>query len=293
MQATRQIFAKRTIRAGRYIRKRRPTLWPGRLVAVGQELCARGGGVRRKALWAALAAAAAAWPLAQAASEAPPAPAVSITLGPRHGHATPERLGFTHTGAGTIDVAQPAPDTVVVTMTGAVMAGPHPCTDSVAGMRFELAQAFEVALAGTPARPARVSLEARAIGLLRARSACLCWRAVGRAEMTEAQAAVTSDCGTLVAIALPAHGVTGEDLSINDHDGPAEAPIVAGKYTLQESWALTASHPRRTLPAAHVSAEFAPDPALDPLWLGTRESFHGANKKDLGFQVTLRVSGSR
>ena len=54
-----------------------------------------------------------------------PSPQVSITLGSRHGHVTPSRQGFTHTGGGNIDVAQPTPDTVIVTMTGvAVASGP-------------------------------------------------------------------------------------------------------------------------------------------------------------------------
>ena len=38
------------------------------------------------------------------------------------------------------------------------------------------------------------------------------------------------------------------------------------------------------------SAEFAPDPALDPLWISYWEPFHGAIKKDFGFQITLRVA---
>ena len=37
------------------------------------------------------------------------------------------------------------------------------------------------------------------------------------------------------------------------------------------------------------AAEFAPESALDPLWLSYREPFHGALKKDFGFKVTLRV----
>jgi hypothetical protein len=37
------------------------------------------------------------------------------------------------------------------------------------------------------------------------------------------------------------------------------------------------------------SAEFAPDPALDPLWISYKEPFHGATKKDFGFQMTLKV----
>jgi hypothetical protein len=38
------------------------------------------------------------------------------------------------------------------------------------------------------------------------------------------------------------------------------------------------------------SAEFAPDPAIDPLWLSYKEPFHGAAKKDFGFQVILKVA---
>jgi hypothetical protein len=39
-----------------------------------------------------------------------------------------------------------------------------------------------------------------------------------------------------------------------------------------------------------ASAEFAPDPALDPLWISSFEPFHGASKKDFGFQVTIKVA---
>jgi hypothetical protein len=54
------------------------------------------------------------------------APPVSITLGGRHAHVTPARVGCTHTAGGNIDVAQPSPDTLVVTMTGVAVATPHP-----------------------------------------------------------------------------------------------------------------------------------------------------------------------
>jgi hypothetical protein len=44
------------------------------------------------------------------------------------------------------------------------------------------------------------------------------------------------------------------------------------------------------LPCKAASAEFAPDPALDPLWISYWEPFHGATKKDFGFQITLKVA---
>src|SRR5204863_246480 len=44
------------------------------------------------------------------------------------------------------------------------------------------------------------------------------------------------------------------------------------------------------LPCKSASAEFAPDPALDPLWISYWEPFHGAVKKDFGLQVILKVA---
>src|SRR5437764_14968442 len=61
---------------------------------------------------------------------AAPAPPVSITLGPREASVTPQRVRFTHTGGRNIDVAQPSPDTLLVTMTGLAAAVPHACQGS-------------------------------------------------------------------------------------------------------------------------------------------------------------------
>lgn len=227
------------------------------------------------------------------AAEAVPAPApASITLVERHGHATANRQGYTHTGGGNIDVAQPAPDTIIVTMTGVVMAGGHPCKDSVATLDFDLNQVFELSFADPKLRRAKVSMEARVIGLLRSRAACCMSRkGCGTAEISAAHAAITADCGQLLSLALVPHAVAcGENLSVNDHEGPREAQIVPGKYTLHETFVLTAAHPRNLLPCQTASAEFAPDPALDPLWLSAREPFHGAVKRDFGFQLLLHVS---
>jgi hypothetical protein len=82
----------------------------------------------------------------------------------------------------------------------------------------------------------------------------------------------------------------GENLSVNDREGPATAPIVPGKYTLHQVFGIAASHPRSLKFCKAASAEFAPDPALDPLWISYWEPFHGASKKDFGFQVTLKVA---
>jgi hypothetical protein len=227
---------------------------------------------------------------ARAANDAPPAPAVTIALGSRQATATPNRVGFTHTGAGNIDVQQPTPDAVVITMTGVAVAGGHPCQDSVAALTFDLLQDFEVTFAGKDVKQAKLTLEARVIGLLRSHA-----KGGGAASITCPAEAVVAPCGVpgapaLVAVALPGRSVAaGENLSVNDREGPVGVPVAAGKYTLRQRFGVQASHPRKLCGKA-ASAEFAPDPALDPLWISAFEPFHGAAKKDFGFQVIVRVA---
>jgi hypothetical protein len=227
-------------------------------------------------------------PLARARAEAPQTAAV-ILLGPRQAQAAPERHGFTHTGAGNIEVTQPAPNIVVVTMTGAAMAGPHPCQDSSASIPFNLEQAFEISFRDPKVKRAKIVLDAHAVGALRSHSAYHCSNATGSAEVSAARAEILASGAEVASIELTPHAVAGNDLAINDRVGPLEAAIVPGKYTLRQTFAIAAAHPERVLPASSASAEFAPEPALDPMWLGLGDPFHAAAKKNYGFQVTIKV----
>lgn len=216
----------------------------------------------------------------------PASPAVSITLGPRHGHATPFRNGCCHTGGGNTDVTQPSSDTVVITMTGIGVATGTPCKAGIAGMDFDLVQGFEIVFEKSDVKAAKLTLEARAIGLLRSH-----WHGGGAAELTHGHVHVLCPAGEVISLAMPDHSVAaGENLSINDHEGPVHVTIGAGKYTLAQTVHFLASHPRSALPCKAASVEFAPDPALDPLWISYWEPFHGAAKKDFGFQVTMKVA---
>jgi hypothetical protein len=214
-----------------------------------------------------------------------PSPAASIVLGSRHGHVTPQRSGFTHTGGGNIDVSQPSPDVVVITMTGVAVSGAHPCKDSAASMTCELTQSFEVSFDNPKLKQAKLVLEERVIGLLRSHTAGggSAGEGPGCATILRGETSVGSLC-------VPEHSVVcGNSLSINDHEGPIEIPVAAGKYTLVQSFIVTAAHPGTLRPCKAASSEFAPDPALDPLWISYWEPFHGANKKDFGFQISLKV----
>jgi hypothetical protein len=214
-----------------------------------------------------------------------PAPPVSITLAGRHGHVTPVRRGCTHSGGGNIDVAQPSSDALVVTMSGVAVAYGGP-KDSFAGMDFNLDQSFEISFDNPKVKKAKVTLEARVIGLLRSHSKG------GGADYDHACASVAANGTPVVSLCLEPHSVAGgENLSVNDHDGPLSiSNVAAGKYTLHQTFAIHATAPKSIWPFKAPSAEFAPDPALDPLWISYKEPFHGAAKKDFGFQVTVKVA---
>ncbi len=217
----------------------------------------------------------------------PPSPSVTINLGDRQSSATPTREGFNHTGGGNIDVAQPAPDILVITMTGVAVAGAHPCRASRAALSFDLTQEFEVTFEKPELKKAKLTIEGRLVGLLRSHS-----KGGGSAEIcVPGQAAVISGGSEIIVIDFPGRIVAGgENLSVNDRKGPQSVPLNQGKFTLHQVFGVEAAHPKCVLPRKAASAEFAPDPALDPLWISYWEPFHGANKKDFGFQVTLKVS---
>jgi hypothetical protein len=222
------------------------------------------------------------------AADAPPPPAATIELGARQAAATPTRLGFTHTGGGNIDVAQPSPDVLVVTMTGVAVAGGHPCKDSLAALSFELCQELEIKTAKPETKKVKLSLEARVIGLLRSHK-----KGCGSAQINvPARAALVVGGAAVAEVALPGRSVAaGENLSVNDRAAPVTVEVPPGKYELRQEFAVQAAHPRKLGLCKAASAEFAPDPALDPLWISAFEPFHGAVKKDFGFQVIVRVSG--
>ncbi len=201
-------------------------------------------------------------------------PPVSIILHDRHGHVTPLKSKCAHTGGGLIDVASPAPDTVIVTMQGAVVAN--------ATMPFDLEQCFEVSFDDPKVKKAKLSVEGRVIGLLRGERK-------GSAEYSEAGASVSAGPVEIITTSVPPHQVCGcESLAVNDHDGPKAVPVQPGKYTLHGFFSITATS--NSLICKRPSAEFAPDPALDPLWINYWEPFHGVKKDTFGFQIILKVA---
>lgn len=202
-----------------------------------------------------------------------PTPPVSITLHERHGHVKPCGTKCAHSGGGLIDVQQPSADTIVVTMSGAVIA------DSA--MDFDLQQCFEVTYDKPSVKKAKLTVEGRVIGVLRGgKKSC--------AEYNNACATVAAAGTEIITLCVPPHQVCGcENLSVNDHDGPKTVPVGAGKYSLCQKFHIAAYG--GILLGHKASAEFA-DGAIDALWLSYHEPFHGIAKKDFGFQITIKVA---
>lgn len=219
-------------------------------------------------------------------SQAPAAtPAVTITLKGRHGHATPHLDGCVHTGGGNVDVQQPTADTFVITMTGVAVAYSAPCSGATASMTFDLDQCFDVVFENAKVKKAKLTMEARVIGLLRSHVKG------GSASFSDAGAVVAAGPAVLATVTMQPHAVAGgENLSLNDHEGPVTATVGAGKHNYHQRFTVSACAPRCLLPCKAPSAEFAPDPALNPLWISSKEPFRGAAKKDFGFQVTVKVA---
>jgi hypothetical protein len=202
-----------------------------------------------------------------------PPPPVSIILYERHGHVTPNKGKCAHSGGGLIDVASPTPDTVIVTMTGAVVANSE--------MKFDLDQCLEVRFDDPKVKKAKLTVEGRVIGLLRGEHK-------GCAEYADACAHLSAGPEHILSVCVPPHSACSDaSLGVNDHDGPKMVPILPGKYTFQQTFTIAAHSD--SLICKKPSAEFAPDPALEPLWISYHEPFHGVKKESFGFQVILKV----
>jgi hypothetical protein len=219
--------------------------------------------------------------VAAAAGRPPAAQPPSILLTDRTAEVRPVRTGCTYVGGGTFDVQRSGPDTVVVTAIGAVVATGHP-SGSSAVMDFDLTQGFEI-VGGAPGVKLKLALETQLVGVLRG----------GRMAAAAASAGATVSAGgtAIVTADLPDRGVAcGANLTVNDRAAPEDFTVAPGPYQLHAHCRLAATHPAG-LRGKAASAEFAPEPALDPIWVGgPRDPFHGVAKKDFGFRLTLRVS---
>jgi hypothetical protein len=224
-----------------------------------------------------------------------PRPPVEIILTPGEASAVPVKKGVAYVNGGVIDVAQPNPTTVVVTMTGMTAANADLLSRSWAQYQFDLTQGFQVAFNSKRVKSVKLTLESRVEGLLRTEwthtaGLLQAHKKVGSAETLPAAASVS--CGTepLASVTLPGRSAPGcDDLSIYNHEGPVSVSVGPGQYTLSETWGFGVTHPAFNCRGA--SAEFAPQPSYLPesYWFSDFRPFNGLASRDFGFQMTLKI----
>lgn len=208
-----------------------------------------------------------------------------IVAGQRAATAEGRHAGLGYTPAPVIDVTQPRPDVLLVTMTGAAVAGGLPCGDSYAEAAFDLSQNFAV-VSGPVPHPVRMVVEAQLIGLFRGNR-----DGAGMAEISvPAEALVTAGATPVATVGFRGRTHTGKDVVlISDRTPPVEAIVLPGEFNLAQKFAVRCSHPKKCFHKNVVMAVFG-NLGKPPEWLGlldpTRDIPRGP---DLGFRVAIRV----
>ena len=167
----------------------------------------------------------------------------------------------------------PSPNTILVTMTGAVIAN--------AEMKFDLEQRFEVNFDDPKVKKAKLLVESRVIGLLRGEprgSPSTVTPAPHHGRRDRHPRRLRSSPPGLRKVREPLGQRSRWTRGI---------PIVSGRYTLNQTFRIAAQSD--SVLCKRPSAEFAPDPALDPLWINYFDPFHGVKKDTFGFQVIVKA----
>lgn len=230
-----------------------------------------------------------AFPTVVRAADTPAGLAYGIVLRSRHAEAAPMRLKGAQTGGGAILVEQPEPNSVVVTMTGAAVAGSD-CHPSQAALAFELEQDLEIVPARSGVRPPRVGLVARVVGTLQVSDPGTCGKACGAADEGPATASLMCGATSLLTLAVKPSGAgPGQELSVNHREGPVEAVAAPGCYKLAASFRLGASQGKGVFHRQWAVADFDPAPQLDAFWADALRPFRAVPRRDFGYKLVLRV----
>lgn len=204
-----------------------------------------------------------------------------LVLGPQAGTAKPSQHGAAYTGGGNIEVAQPSPDTVVVTMGGSVAAASSLLTGGEAQLAFLHDQRFAVEFSN-PAATGKLFMQVKINGLLRGAGA---HASVG---MTNAVSSIFAGPNEIASIPIaPRMAGGGDSAAISATHGPICVPVYAGCYSVRQQFTIAASQPKG-LACHKASAQFSPG-SLAPTWIGTTDPFQSADASNLGYQLILRV----
>ena len=219
----------------------------------------------------------------------PPGPAYQIVLRSRHAEVTPTRTKDAQTGGGWIVVEQPEPHTIIVTMGGAAVAGSD-FHSSAADMVFELEQDLDIIPIREGARPPRVGIVGRLVGTLQVTDPGKCGKPCGSAGQGPATACLTCGGTNLLSLSVKPSTVScGQELSINNREGPFEAPAAVGHYRLAGSFRVSVNQGKGVFNRQFAVADFDPAPQFDAFWSDALRPFRAVPRRDFGFRIVVRV----
>jgi hypothetical protein len=235
-------------------------------------------------------------PAVAVAGDRPPAPAgpaYQIVLRSRNAEVTPTRTKDAQTGGGSIVVEQPEPNTIVVTMGGSAVVGSDFC-GSAAGIDFQLEQDLEIIPVRPGVRPPRIGMVGRVVGTLQVTDPYKCCGKGGKPCGTAEQGPATACLGVgetslLCVNVKPSAVACGQELALNNRDGPVECPAAAGCYRLTGSFHISVNQGKGVFYRQAAVADFDPAPQLDAFWADALKPFRAVPRKDFGFKVVVRV----
>jgi hypothetical protein len=228
-------------------------------------------------------------PSAVFADDPPAGPAYQIVLRSRHTEVTPTRTKNAQTGGGSIQVEQPDPSTIVITMAGSAVVGSD-VHGSAAGITFNLEQDLDIVATRKGVRRPRIGMVGRVVGTLQVTDPGKCGKACGSADQGPATASLTiGEAGLLSVCVKPSSVACGQESAINHRDGPVETVGVAGCYRLTGSFRISATQGRSVWHRQYAVADFDPAPQLDGFWSDGLKVFRAIPRRDFGFKLVLRV----
>jgi hypothetical protein len=213
-----------------------------------------------------------------------PAP-VRLKLGQRTAVAEGHTKGLGHNSAPLIEVVQPQPNVVVVTVTGLSVVGGLPCEASAADIAFDLLQAMDI-ITAVPGQRVKLTMEAQLAGLFRGNR-----EGAGAASTSPAEATVAAGGAPLLNAGFPGQSHSGKDLMLVSLRSPAcEAVVLPGEIVLCQKFAINCAHPKKCFHKNVMMAAFGPETGRAPEWVALLDPTREIPKqRDFGFRVLLRA----
>lgn len=224
-----------------------------------------------------------------AADPTPAGPAYQIVLRSRSAQSNPTKTKDAQTGGGGIVVEHPEPNTLVIAMTGAAVAGSE-FHGSSAGITFDLDQALEIIPTRKGLRPPRIAMVGRVVGTLQVTDAGKCGKSCGSAEQAAGNAALILGDSSILSLSVKPMAVgPNSPVFVDNKEGIVETVAVAGSYSFRQSFAIAVGQGKGVFNRQYAVADFDPAPQLDGFWADALKPFRALPRKDFGFKVVLRV----